>query len=147
MSTLDQVYQTTINATAEQVWDAITNPEFTRQYWFGNANVSNWEKGANWQHVGIDGGHVHHEGIVEECNKPHKLVLSWHNPGEAKDVSRVTFTIEAHQDGVQLTVLHGDFIDGSAMATRVAGGWPKVVANLKEFVESGSASFKSGCAA
>jgi uncharacterized protein YndB with AHSA1/START domain len=131
----DQVYKTTIDTTPAQLWEAITNPEFTKQYWFGNANVSSWEEGADWKHVGIDSGTVHHVGKVEEIDPPRRLVLSWHNEGDTRDVSRVTFAITPVDQGVELVITHGDFIEDSAMAKRVSGGWPKVVAGLKEFLE------------
>src|SRR5206468_2751774 len=39
------VYTTYITSTPQKVWDAITTPEFTRQYW-GSANVSDWKPGS-----------------------------------------------------------------------------------------------------
>ena len=36
----EQVYVTFIRTTPGQLWTAITNPEFTRQYWGGGDNVS-----------------------------------------------------------------------------------------------------------
>jgi len=45
MTTPEQVYETYIRTTPEKVWAAITNPEFTRQYWGGGSNVSDWKKG------------------------------------------------------------------------------------------------------
>jgi uncharacterized protein YndB with AHSA1/START domain len=38
------VYVTYIYATPQKVWDAITKPEFARQYWM-HYNVSEWKKG------------------------------------------------------------------------------------------------------
>lgn len=145
--TPDQIYKTTIEASAQDVWDAITNPEFTRQYWFGNANVSaDWKKGSAWEHLSTD-GHVYHTGKVLESDPPRRLVLSWHNPGDDTDVSRVTYEIAAKGNGVELTIIHGDFIDGSPMAARVVNGWPKVVAGMKEMMEQTGEKYKSarGC--
>jgi uncharacterized protein YndB with AHSA1/START domain len=136
MTIPDQVYKITIQTTPQKLWEAITNPDFTKQYWFGNANVSLWKEGADWKHVGMDSGTVYHVGKVEEIDPPHKLVLSWHNEGDTEDVSRVTFAISAVERGTQLIITHGDFIDDSAMAKRVSGGWPKVVAGLKAFLEA-----------
>lgn len=148
MSTPDQVYKTTINTSAEKLWAAITNPEFTQQYWFGNANIATeWKKGAKWEHRGMDSGTLHHVGEVLECEPYSKLVLSWHMVGETKDISRVTFEIVEQGDHVQLTIIHGDFVDGSTMAASVSKGWPNVIANMKEFLEEGCATHKSGCAA
>ena len=45
------VYVTFIRTTPKKLWDAITKPEFARQYWAGNGNISDWKKGSNWQHV------------------------------------------------------------------------------------------------
>jgi uncharacterized protein YndB with AHSA1/START domain len=149
MTTPDQVYKTTIETTPEKLWAAITNPEFTKQYWFGNANVSSWEKGAAWEHKNPETGEIFHIGKVVEIKPLEKLVLSWHNPGDETDVSKVTFDIK-HSGGVcELQIIHGDFIDDSGMAKRVSGGWPKVVANLKVFLEQGGAADKHatcGCA-
>lgn len=148
MKTPDQIYKTHIASTPDKVWEAITNPEFTLQYWFGNANVAaKWEAGAPWEHKGLDSGTVHHLGIIEEIVPNKRLVLSWGNPGDKADISRVTFTIEATDGGVDLTIIHGDFADGSTMATRVANGWPKVVAGLKAFLENAPAADvkQAGC--
>ena len=41
----DFVYTTYIRTTPQRVWDAITTPEFSRQYW-GKANVSDWKPGS-----------------------------------------------------------------------------------------------------
>ena len=35
-----QVYQVFIGATPEQIWEAITTPEFTTKYFHGSAAVS-----------------------------------------------------------------------------------------------------------
>ena len=139
MTKPDQVYKTTIATTPEKLWQAIINPEFTKQYWFGNANISTWEKGAKWEHRGMDSGTLFHDGVVEDIVPNKRLVLSWGNPGDAKDVSTATFDIKKVGDTVELTITHGNFIEGSVMASRVAGGWPKVVAAMKEYLETGKA--------
>lgn len=145
--TPDQVYKTTIEASPQAVWDALITPEFTRQYWFGSANISkDWKKGSAWEHVG-EQGTVHHTGEVIEVDPPRLLVISWNNPGDAEDVSRVQFEITAKGDASELTVIHGDFIDDSPMAARVSGGWPKVLSNMKNLMEgSGEMIMKPACA-
>ena len=40
-------------------------------------------------------------------------------------------------DMVRLTVVHGDFKPGSAMAPKVEQGWPRVLSSLKSFLETG----------
>ena len=46
MKSPKQVYTTYIRSTPKKTWDAITKPEFTREYWGGMANVSDWKQGS-----------------------------------------------------------------------------------------------------
>jgi uncharacterized protein YndB with AHSA1/START domain len=130
------VYTTYIRSTPKKTWDAITKPEFTRQYWAGIANVSDWKKGSPWQHL-ADGNEVWIQGEVVESTPPKRLVLTWADPDALKDKSRVTFEIEPIQDMVCLTVTHDNFKTGSKMAGKVALGWPRVLSSLKSFLETG----------
>ena len=133
----DFIYTTYIKTTPEKVWAAITNPEFTRQYW-GFDNISDWKIGSTWQHVGKE-GEVRIVGKVLESNPPMRLVLSWADPSNLADESRVTFEIEAIEDMVRLNVMHGNFKADSTMAGAVAKGWPLVLSSMKSFLETGKA--------
>src|SRR6266498_1179425 len=103
-----QVYTTFIRTTPKKLWAAITKPEFTRQYWAGLANISDWKKGSKWEHTTKE-NEVWITGKVLECVPPKRLVLSWADPDDLADKSRVTFEIEAIEDQVWLTVTHGNF--------------------------------------
>lgn len=140
MSNNDFVYTTYIKSTPEKVWSAITNPEFTRQYW-GNDNVSDWKKGSDWSHVGTgdSAGTVRVTGKVLESNPPTRLVLSWFEPDNKADVSRVSFEIEAIGELVKLHVVHDQFQPGSEMPGKVTMGWSLVLSSMKSFLESGKA--------
>lgn len=138
MSSPDLVYTTYIKTTPEKVWAAIITPEFTRQYW-GQENHSDWKKGSQWQHVSGNDKSILVTGKVLESVPPKLLVLSWVSTSDMLDVSRVTFEIEAIEDMVRLNVVHGDFIAGSIMATRVSGGWPRVLSSMKSLLETGVA--------
>ena len=71
-----QVYQVFIGATPEQIWEAITTPEFTTKYFHGSAVESTLEPGSPWSvrlHVDAAGDerqrtaleHVFLDGIVQ----------------------------------------------------------------------------------
>ena len=72
-----------------------------------------------------------------ESTPPKRLVLSWADPDDLADKSRVTFEIEAMEDMICLTVTHGNFKTGSTMVKKVSGGWPRVLSSLKTFLETG----------
>ena len=131
-----QVYTLFIRTTPKKAWDAITKPEFTRQYWGNLANVSDWKKGSKWEHVTKE-NEAWIVGKVMESAPPKRLVLTWEDPDKLKDESRVTFEIEPVEDMVCLTVTHDNFKTGSDMAEKVAAGWPKVLSSLKTFLETG----------
>lgn len=131
------VYVTYIRTTAEKLWAAITKPEFTRQYWGGLENVSDWKKGSKWEHIKADNREVWLFGEVLESIPPKRLVLTWVDPDNTADSSLVTFEIEPVGDTVCLTVKHGDFKPDSDMATKVNQGWPRVISSMKSFLETG----------
>jgi hypothetical protein len=51
------VYITYIESTPEKVWQALTDPDFTAEYW-GHRNVSDWQEGSRWEHCRIHGSDV-----------------------------------------------------------------------------------------
>jgi uncharacterized protein YndB with AHSA1/START domain len=46
MSKTRSVYVTFIRTIAEKLWLALTNPEFTTQYWFGMHHECEWKPGS-----------------------------------------------------------------------------------------------------
>ncbi len=58
--------------------DALTQSEFTRQYWCETWQECEWTQGASWK-IMIPDGRVGDSGKVLEIDRPRKLVLSWHN--------------------------------------------------------------------
>ena len=72
-----------------------------------------------------------------ECIPARRLVLTWADPDDLKDKSRVTFEIEKVKNVVCLTVTHDRFKAGSIMSGKVARGWPRVLSSMKSFLETG----------
>ncbi len=140
------VYTTYIRSTPKKVWDALTQPKFTRQYWGGLANVSDWKKGSTWDMATAgEKPEIYTTGKVLESTPPKRLVLSWVDPENIKDISRVTYEIEIVKDTVCLTVTHDQFKARSTMPGRVNGGWPRVLSSLKSFLETGKGLAAASC--
>jgi uncharacterized protein YndB with AHSA1/START domain len=134
-----QVYQVFIRATPEQIWDAITKPEFTVKYFHG-ARVENTAE----RHLGLGpNGEVWGDSATREFDPPRRLVHGWrslYDPAAADESeSRVTWEIEPHERGYsKLTVTHDQLEGAPKTAQSVSGeGWMWVLSGLKTLLETG----------
>jgi uncharacterized protein YndB with AHSA1/START domain len=138
-----QVYSIFIRATPEQVWDAITKPEFTQKYFYGSRVESSFEPGEPYEGFSGDRSEKLVDGEVLEASPPSKLVTTWralYDPETAKEPhSRVSWEIEPAGEGiVRLTVVHDGLEAAPKTAENVAGGWSYVLSGLKTVLETGS---------
>ncbi|MCE7002608.1 metalloregulator ArsR/SmtB family transcription factor [Kibdelosporangium philippinense] len=129
------VYVTYIESTPGKVWEAITDPELSLQYW-GHSNISDWRVGSTWEHRRADGSAADVVGVIEESVPPRRLAFTWADPSTPDVTSTVTFDIQRYGEIVKLTVTHVDLADESELR-QVAGGWAAVLSNLKSFMETG----------
>ena len=139
MAIREFVYVTYIRTTPEKLWQALIEPEFTRQYWAETWQESEWKQGAAWR-IMIPDGRVGDSGEVLEIDPPRRLVLSWRNEFRpelrAEGFSRLTYELEQQGDMVKLSVLHQIDRPDSKMIKAVSGGWPVILASLKSLLET-----------
>jgi uncharacterized protein YndB with AHSA1/START domain len=147
------VYTTYIRTTPERLWQALTDPSFTRRWWQATFETD-WEVGSpmTWNNNGVVIADP--EQIVLESDPCRRLAYTWHTftpelnerlqfgdelfaklSGERR--SRVAFDIEPLGELVKLTVVHDDFEPGSTAATMVRNGWPVFLSSLKSLLETG----------
>jgi uncharacterized protein YndB with AHSA1/START domain len=138
-----QVYQVFIRATPEQIWEAITKPEFTAKYFHGSRVESTFEPGAKYEGYSPDRSQLWVDGEVLESDPPRKLQHSWRSlydeESSSEPASRVTWEIEQGDGGVaMLTVVHDQLEQSPKTAASVAGpGWMFVLSGLKTLLETG----------
>jgi uncharacterized protein YndB with AHSA1/START domain len=136
------VYVTYIRTTQEQLWSALTDMEFMKQYWFGTYCESQWTAGSPWRMVRADGS-VCDSGEIIESEPPRRLVIRWQhqlNPElKAEGDSRCTMELEPSGTAIKLSITHTIEREPSKLITAVSGGWPKIISNLKSLLETGSA--------
>ena len=151
------VYVTFIRTTPQKLWTALTDPAFTKQYWFGMHQETEWKPGAPWRMVYPD-GRVSDAGELLEVDPPRRLVIKWRNEWKpemkAEGYSRCVMELEPVDDSaggpgggpgggaVKLTITHSMERPDSELIRAVAGGWPKVLSNLKSLLETGEAVLK-----
>ena len=137
-----QVYQVFIKASPDEVWDAITKPEFTSKYFFGSEIESTFEPGARYVQWAPEREREWVEGEIVESDRPRRLVHTWLSLWDddqgREQPSRVTWEIDAGDDGVSLlTVVHDKLEDAPKTAASVSGGWMRILSGLKTLLETG----------
>jgi uncharacterized protein YndB with AHSA1/START domain len=134
------IYTTYIKTTPQKLWDALTNHEFMKQYWFGTYCESEWKTGSSWKMVHAD-GQITDAGEIIESTPPKRLVIKWRHEWKpelkAEGYSRCIFEIEPVENVVKLTVAHGMDREATKFIEAVSVGWPKILSNLKSLLETG----------
>ncbi|WP_280275616.1 ArsR/SmtB family transcription factor [Nocardia wallacei] len=147
------VYTTYIKTTDRKLWQALTDPAFTKQYW-GASFDTDWQPGSVMTWYEKDWKSTDPEQVVLEAEPYRKLSYTWHTMSlEHADAfgidhqtarqwmteprSKVTFEIEPMGEIVKLTVVHDGFEPDSALLKALSGGWPSILANLKTLLETG----------
>jgi uncharacterized protein YndB with AHSA1/START domain len=159
-----QIYRVYIRATPEDIWAAVTKPEWTVQY--GYAPVVEYELrsgGAFRAHANegmkaLGCPDVISVGEVVEADPPRKLVQTWRmtmTPELAAEaLTTLTYEIEPVRGGVtKLTVTHdvtgaplwGAVLRGESESSGAGGGWSEILSGLKTLLETGQPlPFQSG---
>jgi len=140
------VYVTYIRTTPEKLWAALIEPEFTRQYWAGTYQVSDWKVGSEWKNM-IPDGRVGDSGKVLVFDPPHRLSVTWQNEFmpdmKAEGHSTCTYDLEPAGTAVKLTVTHTMDKPDSKLIGGVSEGWPQLLASLKSLLETGEPIIES----
>jgi uncharacterized protein YndB with AHSA1/START domain len=154
-TTTTQVYRIFIRATPEQIWDAITKPEWNARYGYRCPGEYDLRPGgayrafANEEMRANGGAEVAVDGEVVEVDPPRRLVQTWRATWFEEGFTRLTYEIEPGPGGVtSLTLIHE--LEGAPQtASQVAGaiegaggGWPLVLSELKTLVETGQPMFR-----
>ena len=135
------VYVTYIASTPEKVWQALTDPAFTRQYFAGFAiDVEPKEGGAFF--LRYPDGRVHMSGRVIEWSPPRRFSCTWLVEGMAEfrelPECLVTYEIEAAGGAVKLTMTEAHSWDiPDAILAGGRSGWPAILSSLKSMLETG----------
>lgn len=166
-TTTTQVYRVYIKTSAQAIWDAITQPEWTNRYGYTNFAdydlrpggaykvTANEEFKAASKAGGNDIPDVIIEGEVLEADPPHKLVTTFRMMMDpemaAEPVTRVTHEIKELDGYCSLTLTHE--LDGAPRLAAVVGGdmeeygaggghaW--VLSDLKSLLETGASFINS----
>lgn len=140
-SDLSFVYVIYIATTPENLWLALTNGEFTRQYWYGRRIQSEWRVGAPLT-LRVDGT-LDLSGTVLECDPPYRLAFTFlpesNEEFRAEGTSRVVLDLEQQGSVVKFTLTHDQFLQDGQVFRAIQVGWPLILSSLKSLLETGRA--------
>ena len=130
-----------INKPVEKVWQALTDPEIIKQYFFGVNVVTDWKVGSPIIYKGIwEGKEFQDKGIILK-NIPNQILESsyWSNFSGLADspdnYSIVKYTLSQRGDNTYLEVVQ-DNIQTEQAATHSERNWNFVLESLKKLLEN-----------
>ncbi len=135
------VYVTYIAATPEKVWQALTDPEFTKAYFSGLAVEVEPKTGGAFRLLAPDGS-IHIKGEVIEWWPPNRFSCTWTvagMPGFGElPACLVTYDVEQAGEAVRLTMTEShDWDIPKAILSGGEAGWPAILSSLKSLLETG----------
>ncbi len=139
-----------LEASADKVWDALTNPEQTPKYMFGCRTISDWNIGSTllWQAEYEGKEMVFVKGNIMELEPGKLLVYSVFDPNNTtmEDIPEnylsVTYALESQGTGTLFTVTQGDYntvADGDRRyqeSYNNGDGWNPILLDIKKLVEA-----------
>lgn len=144
MAATAHMYEIFIKAPRERVWEALTDPEVTKRYFFHTRLESSFRPGEPFRYVidSTDADAV--DGVIETFDPPNRLVMTWHvlyDPEMAAEPpSRVEWKLTpANDDGsvTRVTLRHGGLALSPKTWSNVQLGWVQVIDGMKTLLETG----------
>jgi uncharacterized protein YndB with AHSA1/START domain len=130
-----------ISASPRQVWEAMTDPEQIRQYFFGTSVETTWEQGAPITWSGEYDGHSYEDkGEILEVVPEKRLVVTHFSPVSGQEdvpenYHRITYRLEDEGAATRVTLEQDNTPPDSVDDFRA--NWETMLGNLKELVERG----------
>ncbi len=133
-----QVYRTFIRATAEEVWDAIIDPDKTQQYYYNTRVESTWQVGSPLTYSYPDGRPAS-DGHIIAIDPPRRLEFTfralWDEELTAEGPSREVWSLEEVNG---MTVMTIEVLEAKEKTLKdFAEGFPYILSGLKSLLETG----------
>lgn len=141
-SSLTATATKTIDASAPNVWRALTDPAIVKQYFYGTELATDWRVGSHITFSGeYNGQQYQDKGIVREYIDGKRLQYTYFSSFSGledtpENYSLVTISIDGTDSETTITVVQQGFKDEQAR-DHAAGeqGWSAVLDGLKQIVE------------
>jgi len=132
-------YQTIIKAPVDKVWEALTNPEMVKQYFFGSNQETDWNVGSKILWTGeYEGTTYIDKGVVLDYSPNEKLSYSYLSSWIVLDdmpenYLLVSYEVKEIDGGTELTITQSNYDEEKAKHS--AENWEVVIDGLKKLIE------------
>jgi uncharacterized protein YndB with AHSA1/START domain len=140
MTDLGATTSTTINATQDEVWKALTTPDVIKQWFFGVETETDWKVGSPLIHRGEYQGKPYvDKGEILRFDPP-KLLVHTHwsdisgKPDRPENYQEVEWALSDRDGKTELTITERNLPSEEAKATS-EDSWKTVLKSLKELLE------------
>lgn len=132
----------TIKAPVSEVWNALTNPDIIRQYFFGTHADSDWQTGSSITYSGTwDGKEYRDKGKILEIEEERKLSHThWSSLSGTEDVPEnyytVTYSLEPKGEDQTILKVSQEGNMSRESASHSGKNWEMVLEKMKGLLES-----------
>lgn len=132
-------YKTVIKAPVDKVWNALTDPELVKQYFFGSSQETDWKVGSPilWRGE-YEGKPYEDKGMVLEFKPKQKLSFTYLSrwsglADKPENYLLVTYEVKQLENKTELTITQSNYDEEKAKHS--SENWAMVVDGLKKIVE------------
>ena len=132
--------ETTIKASADKVWNALTNPEMIKKYMFGTTVISDWKEGSKIIWKGEwEGKSYEDKGKILQLEVQKKLQYSHYSPlsglhDNPENYHIVTIDLVKKDNETMVTLIQDNNPDEKAKE-HSEKNWKMMLASLKKLLE------------
>lgn len=130
-----------MNAPVQRIWEALTQPEQIRRYFFGTEVKSEWTMGSPITFSGVfEGQSYQDKGVILDIKPAERLRYSYWSsfsglPDVAEHSQIVTYELQPQGDQTVVSVKQEN-IDTPEKKAHSEQGWRLVLEGLKQWVEA-----------
>jgi len=136
------IYQTYIQCTPEEAWNAIVDGDATAQYFYGTRVESDWEPGSVVVYAYPDGS-IAADGEIIAIDHGKRVEMTFHarwDPElEAEGPAHMAWVVETDMGLTRVGVEYYDLDPSSKRLQDFAVGLPYIVGGMKTLLETGEA--------
>lgn len=135
---LVDTYRIVVQATAEQVWEALTTSSFTTQYYFGLSVESDWQRRSAY--AMRRGDTTAFDGMVLDFDRPRHLLQTVNVkflPITNQEELTIQWDIEPVGDACSVAITHKGSPADAGLFAQVTSTCPELLSGLKTLLETG----------